>query len=354
MKINKGFVFTLVLTLCIALLMADVFAGTGRREGTSGAQELLIPVGAVGTALGGANIANASGIDAMYWNPAGLAAAEKNAEAMFSNMSYIADINVNYVAANFVSSGFGALGFSIKTMDFGDIPVTTEESPDGTGELFSPTYITLGLTYSRAMTDRIFFGVNTKVISEKIMQETATGIGFDFGLQYKTGMGVKAGVALKNIGTNMKFNGNDLEVFTKDISDRPDTAGENTRIPLASFELPTSFELGLAYDYAIGEVNNVSIMGTFMNNNFALDEYRLAAEYNFNNMFFLRGSYTVGYDADEDKFRTSDEDNYLWGPAFGAGLNLSLGQNLAVLFDYAYQVTELFDDNQWFSIRLAF
>ena len=84
MKINKGFVFTLVLTLCIALLMADVFAGTGRREGTSGAQELLIPVGAVSTALGGANIANASGIDAMYWNPAGLAAAEKNAEAMFS------------------------------------------------------------------------------------------------------------------------------------------------------------------------------------------------------------------------------------------------------------------------------
>jgi len=354
MKISKFLAFTLVLAICISFLLADAFAGTGRRTGTAGAQELLIPVSAAGAALGGANIANVKGIDAVFWNPAGLAASSHSGEAMFSHMNYIADINMNYVAANFNAGGLGTLGFDIKTLDFGDIPVTTEESPDGTGEMFSPNFITLGLTYSRTMTDRIHFGVNAKFVSEKVMQVAARGLAFDLGLQYTTTVGVRAGVVLKNIGTNMKFDGNDLEVFTKDVSDRPDANGKNTRLVLASFELPVSYELGLAYDYKIGELNTLSMMGTFMNNNFSLDEYRLAAEYNYNNFVFLRGSYLLGYDADEDKIRVSDEDAYLWGPSFGGGINLSVGASMGIKFDYAYRVTALFDNNQWFSMTLTF
>jgi hypothetical protein len=353
MTIEKKIVFHIALLLCVMAFTIVSIAGTGRRMGTAGAQELLIPVGSVGTALGGANLANVSGIEALYWNPAGLSHTESTAEAMFSHMQYIADIDVNYVAGQFVASALGSFGVSVKSLTFGDIPVTTNANPDGTGEIYSPAFITFGLAFSRAMTDKIYFGTHAKLVSEKIMSETATGIAFDFGLQYDTGTGVKAGVTLKNIGSNMTFNGNDLEIFTGDISDRPDTEGENTRIPLASFELPATFEMGISYDYRLGEMNRFTFMGSFMNNNFAMDEYRLAGEYALNDMFFLRGAYVIGYDADDDKFRTADSNSYLWGPSFGGGFNLQLG-NMNLYLDYAYRLAELFDNNQWFSFRIAF
>lgn len=354
MKTKRALIFCISPVLCVLLVAVEVFGGTGQRRGTAGAQELLIPVGSVGTALGGANLANVAGIEAIFWNPAGLAASRHSAEVMFSHLQYIADLNVNYVAGNFTSSGFGAMGFSIKSVGFGDIPVTTNDNPDGTGELFSPAFITVGLTYSRAMTDRIHFGTNVKLISEKIRRESATGVAFDFGMQYKTQIGLNLGIALKNIGPNMKFDGSDLEIFTKDGSDRPDAAGENTRIPLSTFELPTTLEIGIAYDLKMGETNSLTLMGNFLNNNFALDEYRFGAEYSFNKFVFLRGSYAFGYDADTEQFRTANEDNFIWGPAFGGGVNFNVGESFNVSVDYAYRATKLFEDNQWFSFSLNF
>jgi hypothetical protein len=350
----KSLIILTAVIVCVLLVTTQIFAGTGQRRGTAGAQELMIPVGSVGTALGGANLANVAGIEALYWNPAGLAASSSSAEVMFSHLTYIADIDVNYVAGNFNLPGFGALGLSIKSVSLGDIAETTLESPDGTGTMFSPSFLTLGITYSRNMTDKINFGATAKLISEQIMGESARGMAFDFGIQYNTGMGIRGGVALKNIGANMKFNGNDLEVFTTDQSNRPDAEGENLRIPLAEFDLPTTFEIGLSYQYNVNEQNSLSVMGAFLNDNFALDEYRVGAEYSFNNLIFLRGSYQFGYDADSENFRTSDPNYFLWGPSFGGGINLDLGPTFKLKLDYAYRMTELFNDNQWFTLRLGF
>ncbi|MBK9331818.1 MAG: hypothetical protein IPM96_05265 [Ignavibacteria bacterium] len=64
------------------------------------------------------------------------------------------------------------------------------------------------------MTDRISFGATAKIIYNKITNETASGMAFDFGLTYNvTGSGLRFGVALKNLGPSMKFSGQDLEQF---------------------------------------------------------------------------------------------------------------------------------------------
>jgi hypothetical protein len=55
-----------------SLLLMTAFAGNTNRTGTAGAQELLIPTGANDIALAGSNIAFVSGIDAIFYNPAGL------------------------------------------------------------------------------------------------------------------------------------------------------------------------------------------------------------------------------------------------------------------------------------------
>jgi hypothetical protein len=192
---------------------SDLFASSGQRRGTAGAQELLISVGSRGTALNGAFTSGIDGIEAIYWNPAGLAVNNHTVQFMFSHQKYLADISVNYgaVSANFEK--FGAIGLSIKSFDFGgDIVETTIENPDGTGRTFSPIFITFGLTYARQMTDRIIFGTTIKVISEQIISAQATGYAFDFGIQYFTGLGgLKLGFALKNFGPRMAFSGPELE-----------------------------------------------------------------------------------------------------------------------------------------------
>ena len=201
---KKIFPYWLTLMVIVAMLITlslDSYAGSARRRGTAGAQELLIPVGSVGTALGGSFTAAISGVDALYWNPAGVANISGNGEAMVSHMKYIGDINVNYLAVTSKVGRMGVFGASIKSIDFGDISVTTTDKPDGTGEYYSPRYFVIGGTYSRKMTDRILFGTSLNLISEQIINTTATGVALNAGVQYSSGeKGLKMGVVLKNLG----------------------------------------------------------------------------------------------------------------------------------------------------------
>jgi hypothetical protein len=49
-----------------------------------------------------------------------------------------------------------------------------------------------------------------------------------------------------------------------------------------------------------------------------------------------------------------DKDNFIWGPSFGGGLNFDLGKSMNLSLDYAYRLTEIFDDNQWFTFKIRF
>ncbi len=344
----------LLVVFGLLVMAATADAGNPKRRGTAGAQELLIPTGSVGTALGGAVTSSITGVEAIYWNPAGVAGSSQGAEVLVSHMEYIAGINVDYAAVAAQFGGVGWIGFSLKTLDFGEIPVTTEIAPDGTGDTFAPTFLTLGLTYSKAMTDRILFGTTAKLISEQITRETAVGVAFDFGLQYSTGIGgLKLGVALKNFGPNMKFSGSDLEVRTRIPEQRGDSRVRPLEIPVSPFEMPTTLELGISYDWSVSESNSLSFHGNFLNDNFGLDRYTAGLEYSLNNIIFLRGAYTVGFDSENNSFESSNQ-TYLFGPSFGAGFKYNLSGNVNLMVDYAYRTTEFFDNNQWISLKVGF
>ena len=362
--------FTLFVVACVLLLAGmTAFAGNPKQTGTTGASELLIPVGARSTALSGSNIATVSGIDAIYWNPAGGALVDGRAEAILSYQNYIADLNVTYFGAIANMGQVGNFGMTIKTISFGDIEQTTVDNPEGNGLTYSPNYLTLGMHYSRKFTDRIQFGINGKMISEKIMSVKANGFGLDIGLQYRNENGLRLGIALSNFGTSMKFDGSDLEYRVSDLEGSivdPGRKGEYYNDTPASsvfksttmeFELPTQLKIGIGYDMAINDENMLSLSGTYSNNSSFLDQYIAGVEYSFNNMFFLRGSYSVAYklglEGEDDEFVLQGDD-YLYGPAFGAGFNLSAGRDFNVKFDYAYQTTEFFDDTQWFGFTFGF
>ena len=338
--IKQKYIYLVLIILLVFSVSA--FAGSEARIGTAGAQELLIPVGARGIGLNGANIADISGTEAIYWNPAGLSASE-GTEAMFSYMKWIADINVAYLAVSSTVGRAGAIGFSLKSVGIGDIPVTTTAAPDGTGETFSPQFIVLGASYSRMMTDRINFGFNFKVIHERIRQMRATGMCFDFGVQYRNILpGVNFGVALKSLGPNMKFGGEDVEEYVTIPGSEPGAKDRPAQLVLADFDLPVTFEIGLGYRYSITEEHAFNVYGDFQNFNFGNDEYKGGIEYSFKDFFFLRGGY----------LGTQKNETNIFGPTFGAGFDANIG-NSKIGFDYTYRSVDYFDSNQFFSLRIG-
>lgn len=347
-----------IAVLAVFLLAIQGQTGTVKRQGTAGGMELLLPVGSAGTALGGNCTAGISGVEAIYWNPAGISASTKSAEMLVSRMRYIADIDVNYVAIQAKLGKVGNLAASFKSLNFGEIPVTTEYATDGTGEYFSPSFVVVGASYSRAMTDRIYFGATTKIVSEQIENVSATAVGFDFGVQYNTRKGLKLGVALRNLGSSLRFNGSDLErrVHLPGHVDNPVGQAEDLRIVAQSAELPTTMDIGLSYTYQLFEGNSITLMGNFQNYQFGYDKYGTGLEYRFQMdkvAFALRGAVTAAHDVDNGKLLLQ-KDNYPFGPSFGGELFYQAAPQLSFTVQYAYRKTKLFSDNQWVSLIVGF
>lgn len=338
-------VFAVFLT--VTVLTIDLFAGGGKRNGTAGAQELLIPVSAQGLAMSGANVSGITGLDAIFYNPAGFGGLNLGTEAMFSYMNYIADIGFTFAAVGVNLGDFGALAFNVRTLDFGDIPVTTVENPYGTGVTFSPSFFVGGITYSNSLTDRIRVGFNLNLISENIIRTSATGFAFDAGIQYNGLAGVeglKMGVVLRNLGSQIKYDGEDLIRTAEDPTSL--RGPQFYKIDAASFELPSQLEFGLSYIYKFNDTYQAILASSFQNNNFANDEYRIAGEFNYDDSFFIRGGYAFVSE------NTDNTNQSIWGPTFGVGLVLHTGVDIMV--DYAFRSVDYFDANHMFTVKFGF
>ncbi len=340
----------LMVAIALVAVVGPGWAGGLDRVGTAGAQELRIPMGPAATALGGASVAFGGGLSNVFWNPASLAATD-NSEAMVSYGVYLADSKVNYGAVSTAMGSAGMIALTAKVLNIGDITVTTEDAPEGTGQILSPNFGVFGLTYGRRMTDRVLLGVTGMFINERVADLTANGFALDLGLQYDTGWrGLRFGFAMKNVGPNMHFTGGNLEQRIVLPGDDPSAQPHVVQLESTSFELPSYLQLGLAYDLPITGKNEATLFGTYQSNNFSTDEYRIGAEARLGGHLALRGGFQ-GQAPLKNQDRQAD---YLYNFSYGAGINFNLGDR-PVNFDWAgTHVGQFFADNQQFSFRLAF
>ncbi len=325
--------------------LSFLFAGDLDRIGTAGGVQVLQPVSAKGIALGGANLALTKSVEAIFWNPAGLSKLDGGAEGHFSTINIFSDIRINYFAAGFDMGSWGVLGGSVKFYDFGDIPLTTNEDQDGlSGQTFSPTFATIGLTYAISLTDNINVGINSKVILEEIPRASASAIAFDIGLQYGGFAGLKGisfGIAIKNIGSNLQYSGSGLTDQYLGSGGRADFLSRDA----ASNELPGSFELGFGYKYSLNEQNSLSLSSMFQNNNLSGDAVKLGVEYGFQDFVMLRGGYNLLTDIDSE--------DQLYDFTLGAGIKYKL-KGTVLKVDYAFRNDQYFDANNIFSLTIGF
>lgn len=285
--------------------------------------------------MGGTLLANAYGIEAVLYNPAGLATLD-GSEAMFSHLPYFADIDVNFGGIATAIEGFGTLGVAAKVTSIGKMEETTDQYPDGTGRIFNPTLAVLGVTYAKQLTANVGVGVTGNFISESIFEAHASGMAFDVGFTYDPRWkGVKLGLVMKNYGPRMRFSG---KGFERDLGDNH--AGSPNS---ASFDLPSYFALGVSYDAFSDDKNMAVFTGNWSSNAFSQDHWQGGAEYSYDNKYFLRAGYNY-----------SQQTDYLYGFSLGGGLTFPLGADTKLTFDYAWTQTDTFDDNQYFTLRLGF
>lgn len=303
-------------------LIPDVYAGWGE----TGAAFLKIGVGARQIGMGGANVALADDVNAIYWNPAGLARLEKREFAVMHN-EWIVDFKYDFLGfahplkRGIIKNSFPAtIGGSLIYLNLGEF--------QGRDEYRNKTdtfkaYDTAGIiSYAQKINPRLNLGINLKYIYEKIEVEQAKGIAFDLGLLYQTKIkNLNLGFTVQNLGPKMKF------------IDEP-------------FSLPLTLTAGIAYTYyglnlacdirwqPIEERTNIS----------------LGTEYWPFKVFALRAGYLTRLLTSNLKFVPRDENlGKFYG--LGAGFGFRLG---SVGIDYSFVPYGDLGDTHRFSFSTKF
>ena len=338
-----------IITSIIIIAISSLGLGQNSRMGSASSTQLLVVPSAKHLSGGGA-AATATGMDATFWNPAGLAMSENSIDAIFSNRQYFADIDNSFFG---VATDIGEykMGVTVRSFNMGDINETTVFYPDGTGQVFTPNFSILGGTIAKKLSDNTSVGMNVNYIREGFGRVTASGTAFDLGVQYKGLLGrenLDVGFTLKNFGSPVKYDGPGLGVFAEPSNaDRP---SEYYKLDAAAFDLPFTFDMAVSYKIAGADVG-----ATYTSNYYSTDELKLTVGYQLEGL----GSVGVGLqssgaaqeidDADGDWYTNPSD-----GVSFGASVDMSrfVGMNMSV--DYSMLPMGDFGTNSVLALRVAF
>lgn len=291
------------------------------RTGTSGFQFLEIAVDPRSAALGQTVVSNAFDASALYWNPA-LAAQTQNHHIGLSHSIYFVNTRLDYLGGLYHLGGSGfTVGGHAMIFDSGDMEVTTEYAPFGTGQTFALVDVAAGLTIAQSLTDRFSYGITGKWVRESVAELSANTAAIDLGMFYRVGdTGTQLAVSLRNFGLDAPFSGSLA---------RPSSPGaDSSAVTEDDFEqitLPTMFLMGISYELLRGNPDhNVMIAGQINNPSDNAESLNLGVEYIWHQFLMLRAGYRFGV-----------EESSL--PSLGLGLRLSeIAGVLDARFDYAF------------------
>lgn len=348
-KIFKYFA-ALLLTGVLFVPFNHLTAGNKDRTGQAGASELLINPWARSSGWGGVNIAAVKGLEGLFGNVAGTAHT-KGTEMIFSHTRWLegSEISLNTFGLTQKVGETGVIGLGIMSMKFGDIPITTEDLPDGGIGNFSPNYMNINISYAKAFSSSIYGGINIKIVSEVISDVSAQGIALDAGIQYVTGPrdNVRFGITLRNVGPTMRFSGDGLSI-------RSLLPGQESYFTLeqrsADFELPTQLAMGASYDFKISEMHRLTLAGSFVSNSFTKDQFVFGAEYELKSYLMLRG----GYSYEEGITSKAERTTAFTGPSAGftVAVPIDKEKGSSIAIDYSYRATDPFNGTHSIGARI--
>jgi hypothetical protein len=329
----------------LVLLLQPVMAQRVTKTGTTAAKFLSIGIGPRANAMGAAYSSVADDASAMYWNPAGIARISEYQTA-FTYTKMFADINVNYFGAVIPAGDIGVFGIGITALNIGEMEVTTEYYPEGTGEKFNAGSYAFGLTYAKYITSDFAVGVTFKYIREGIYNSSAEGLGVDVGTVFTTPFyGIKFASSISNYGSKLQMSGDDL-LIRHDPD--PQRAGNNQTIDALystdQYELPLRLQIGLSRDFTILDEHRLTFAVDAIHPNDNNQWVNVGGEISlFNNLLSLRGGYKGLFLDDTQE-----------GLTLGAGIHYGGLGVFKISVDYSYQQMKYLDHLHSFGVVLGF
>jgi hypothetical protein len=300
-------------------------------------------------------MAKVHGLEALWGNVGGAAFTHKT-QVIFTYTDWLKGTDTKIFSFGLTQrvSETGVIGLQIMSMNFGDIEVTTTDSPDGGLGTYSPSLMNFAFSYSKAFSNSIYAGFLLKVIGEQMSDLSAYGIAVDIGIQYITGPKDQFafGVSLKNVGPTMQFSGDGLSLKAL-------IPGQETLFTLEQrsdkFELPAQLNIGAAYDFLFGKEMRLTAAGTFIANSFTKDQFALGLEFSMMDWVMIRGGYTFESGM-WDKMTSPDRSNVNSGLSLGLSVQVPFNKEKGSFFavDYAYRETTSFSGNHSFGVILNF
>lgn len=354
---------TRVLTIIFSFLITLGYAGNPDRQGESGAGELLLNPWAKSAGFHSMNTAFIGGVEAFRVNPAGIGRFSSSRELAVANTRLYEGSTLQLNALGFAQktkNGNGAFGVSMSNVNFGEIEITTEDAPAGTGGTFSPSFFNIGLGYAHTYQNKISVGLLVRGISENLTALSAFGMAIDAGVQYVSGVNdeFKLGISLRNVGTPMAFGGNALgtDVIVGTAGNEYNLNLQNTS---KAFELPSLLNIGLAYDIFFTKFDDgdgnlvgdrdlyITILGNFTSNAFSRDQIGGGVEFNFKDIFQLRGAYKYEIGSGSVEGRENVYTGFAGGASFMFNMRKARNNDSAssiprMSIDYAYRTTNPF------------
>ena len=173
-----------------------------------GAAFLLLPVGARATALGQAAVADGGTTEAIFWNPAGLAAVPHGEFAVHHFNAFFGAGDAVALAAH--SPRLGTVAVAAYLVDYGDLDLTPSEGgPLPIGRI-TPRNVALALSYGTDVGAGAAIGLTYKMVQFRVdcagdcrdvTTTTGTTHAVDVGFRYVASVApVVVGVSLRNLG----------------------------------------------------------------------------------------------------------------------------------------------------------
>ncbi|MFA6570625.1 MAG: PorV/PorQ family protein [Bacteroidota bacterium] len=270
-------------------------AGQFLKVGAAGVQFLKIGVGARANGMAGAYGAVADDLTSIYWNPSGLAKV-KGMGGDFSYTSWFAGFTHAFAAFSLPLGENYMAAVSLQAFTSDRIPITTMDKPQGTGSAYTLSDIAINATIAGYLTEQFSFGITAKMLNSSIAMLDAPGFAFDIGTMYETGIqGIRLGFSIHNLGTEMKYSGQDLQT-TKKLVDALSASPLDVQYLASGFSLPLTFRAGIASDIINEDEHKLTAALDFVTLSDTPEQFAVGAEYVWNKIVAVRAGYRIGQD----------------------------------------------------------
>ena len=280
---------SLIIVLLLTISSSNLFA-----QNKYAGEFLAIGVGGRPLGMGGAYVALVNDVTAGYWNPALLSKINYPQFSLMHDERFGNLVNYDYGSIGIPFGSNASLGFSIIRMGIDDIADTRNAWIDVNGNgifddgdrldpdritYFNATDYAFYLTYAKKHSEQFSYGANLKVIRRNLAEESAWGLGFDLGVSYSPFDRFYLGANLQDLTTTyLSWTTGKKELITPTAK-----IGTAYQIELWKGMLTPVLDFDVRFENRKSASNaNIGPVSFDMH---------AGLEYNFRNLFSIRGGY---------------------------------------------------------------